>query len=550
MVVLCCKISIKRYNGIIVKNYEEGVLMKKLTELKFEELTLDQKLGMVHAAMINGNAKEEEIEYVFERIKNRALGAIWIQYGMKDWQEFLKRVHETADYPILIITDCENGIDEYQVGRHNPIACTGDEKYAYAFGKAVGFTAKNYGYNVVCNPVLDIDNNGFVRCFGKDKNVIAKMGSAEARGMHDAGVLTVGKHYPSGRNEKNIDAHMAESVSSQTREQLLDDSLFAYVKMMEAGLIDGVMTSHQKFSNIDDKYPASLSKKVIDVIRDEGFNGFCITDALGMMGIRAKFGDAESKGLAIAAGNDLALTYTNKPRFDQEAINTAYEKGVISDEQLNECVKRILLAQHKVMVLDENRCKELTDEEIALCKDIPKVSVCAQADEGLTPTISKDGKHLFAVMVRNEMELGKVEVDTFSNGWLFPDKITKKIMELFPNSKVRLFHEFPTQHHNHGIFQDSVTHDDVIFLTFSEPLAYAGKEALTSRVLSLIECLQFTNRVSALLHFGNPCILGDLPHIPRVILGGINNESVDASLEILAGERKATGVKTFDIKLN
>ena len=61
---------------------------------------------MVHAAMINGNAKEEEMEYVFERIKNRALGAIWIQYGMKDWQEFLKRVHETADYPILIITDC------------------------------------------------------------------------------------------------------------------------------------------------------------------------------------------------------------------------------------------------------------------------------------------------------------------------------------------------------------------------------------------------------------------------------------------------------------
>ncbi len=523
--------------------------MKALTELKFSELTLEQKLGMVHAAMVNGNFKEEEIEFVFDRIKNRALGAVWIQDGSKDADKLMQRVKETADYPILIITDAENGIGDYKVGRHNPISCTGDEKYAYAFGKAVGFTAKSMGYNVVCNPVLDIDDNGFVRCFGKDKHVIAKMGAAEAKGLHDAGVLTVGKHYPSGRNEMNIDSHMAESVSSQTREQLLDDSLFAYLHLMKDGLLDGVMTSHQKFSQIDDKYPASLSKKVIDVLRDEGFDGFCITDALGMMGIRAKFGDEESKGLAVAAGNDLALTYTFNPIYNQQAINTCYEKGIITDKQLDECVKRVLEAQHKTLIIEEKACKELDEENIALAKNISRASIYAQADEGLTPSISREGKHLFAVMVRNEMSLGKVDVDTFSNGWLFPEEISKKLLEMFPNSKVRFFHEFPTQHHNHGIFQDSVSYDDVIFLTYSEPLAYAGKEALTARVVSLIECLQFTNRVSALLHFGNPCILDVLPHIPRVILGGLCKDSVDASIDVLAGELEATGVKTFDFKL-
>ncbi|MBE6739322.1 MAG: hypothetical protein E7565_03280 [Ruminococcaceae bacterium] len=520
-----------------------------MKELKFEELTLDQKLGLVHTIKLNGGIKEEDIEFIFDRIKARAVGAVWIQWGAWKWEEYLKRVVETADYPILIITDAENGIGEYKIGRHNPISCTGDEKYAYAFGKTVGFTAKELGYNVVCNPVLDISDKGGARSFGCDKHVIAKMGTAEAKGMHDAGVLTVGKHYPSARDDRSIDSHMAESVSSQTAEQLLYDSLFAYIYMMKQGVLDGVMTAHIRLPNIDDKYPTSLSKKVIDVFRNQGFEGFCITDALNMMGIRANFGDAESLGLAIAAGNDLPLPFTHNPVFESQAIKTAYEKGVITDEQLDACVKRVLAAQHKVMELDENRCKSLTDEEIALCKEIPKAGIYQRTDEGISPTLSRDGKHLFAIMVRNEADLTKPDVDTFTNGWLFPNKVTEKILETFPNSIVKTFHEFPTGMQNYEIFQASIDCDDVIFLTFSEFIAYAGAEAITSRVISLVNALQFTDRVSALIHFGNPCVLSTLPHIPRVLLGGLCDKSVYGAIEILAGLYTAKGTLTYDVKL-
>ncbi len=520
-----------------------------MKELKFEELTLDQKLGMVHTIKLNGGITEEHIEFIFNRIKNREVGALWIQHGAWKWEEYLNRVKETADYPVLIMTDAENGMNEFVVGRHNPIGCTGDEKYAYAFGKAVGFTAKELGYNVVCNPVLDISSNGNARLYGCDKNVIAKMGAAEIRGMHDAGVLSVAKHFPSSRNDLDIDTHMAEGFSNQTAEQLLDDGLFAYVCLMKQGLLDGVMTAHEKLPNIDDKYPASLSKKVIDVFRNEGYEGFCMTDALNMMGIRANFGDAESLGLAIAAGNELPLPFTHNPVFEHEAIKSAYEKGIITDEHLDVCVKRILAAQHKVMVLDESRSKALTDEEIALCKEIPKASIYERADEGVTPSISRDGKHLFAIMVRNEADLKKPDVDTFTNGWLFPDKVTQKILELFPNSMVKTFHEFPTGQQNYEIFQASLVCDDVVFLTFSEFIAYAGDEALTSRVVSLLKALQYTNRVSALIHFGNPCILSPLPHIPRVLLGGLNEASVEGALEILAGLYPAKGKLTYDVKL-
>ena len=527
--------------------------MKKLTELKLEELSLEQKLGMVHTAFINGFCPEEEIEYVMDLIRKRAIGSVWIQVTDKDAQKYIDMVREIADYPILIITDAESGIGEYLVGRHNAIGCTGKEEYAYAFGKVTGFTARQMGYNVVCNPVLDIKDNGWVRAYGADKKFIAKMAAAEAKGMHDGGVLTVGKHYPSGNNPKDIDSHMAEGYSEQTEEELLDYSLYAYLELIKEGLLDGLMSGHHRFINIDHDAPASLSKKVLDIIRNQGFDGFFITDALCMMGILAKFGKVESKGLCIAAGNDLALPYSRDNKFNQEALRTCYEKGIITDERLDEAVKHVLAAQHKVMLLEETRVRELTEEDIYLVKHINKDSVYAKFDEGLTANISRDGKHFFALMTRNEEVVGAngaVEVDTFSNGWLYPSKVTAKIMELFPNSKVYAFHQFPKQVHNMRILDQSIGCDDVIFLTFSEPLAYTGREHLTRRVETLIEAMQYTNRISTLVHFGNPCVLSNLPHISRYILGGLSEKSVETCIEILAGEYEAKGVTTYDFKLN
>ena len=100
------------------------------------------------------------------------------------------------------------------------------------------------------------------------------------------------------------------------------------------------------------------------------------------------------------------------------------------------------------------------------------------------------------------------------------------------------------------ILSDSVNYDDVIFLTFSEFLAYTGREHLTRRVETLVEALQLTNRISTLVHFGNPRVLGNLPHIPRCIFGGLSEASVETCLEVLAGEYEAKGKPTYSFQLN
>jgi beta-glucosidase-like glycosyl hydrolase len=264
---------------------------------------------MVYNVLINGYQRTpERDEQIKQLIRDHCLGSVWIQFNTPGADEIMQMVKEVADYPILIITDAEAGMGaDYTIGKHNALSSTGDERYAYAFGKAVGVTARKMGYNVVCNPLVDINDNGSPRYLSPDKKVVARFAAAEARGMQDAGILTVGKHYPSAINFNDIDSHMAQSVSVQTKEELLDQCLYAYCELNKQGLLDGVMTGHIKCEKIDPDRPSSLSKPVLDLYREQGFDGFMITDALCMMAIRSQFTDAESSAICIAAGNDIVL---------------------------------------------------------------------------------------------------------------------------------------------------------------------------------------------------------------------------------------------------
>ena len=519
-----------------------------MNELKFEELTTRQKLGMTFTPILHEITQDDE-EFVFDLIKNHSLGAVWIQQGYESSPRMIERVKEIADYPILIITDGESGVGEYRIGKHNAVGTTGSTKSAYTFGKTMGVTARKMGYNVICNPVVDL-KDGSMRSMGTDADKVSELATAQVKGMHDGGVLCVAKHYPGGNNVGDMDSHMAESISDDTKETLLESHLKPYLKLNSEGLLDGIMVGHKKFINIDKEYPASLSKKVIDIIREEGYNGFIITDALSMMSIKAMYGEMESKGISVSAGVDLLLPYarTNREQFEQYV--EAYEKGLVSDECLDASVKRVLNTQHKVTMLPSDT--ELDSEDIEEFYNISKNGIYTRTDKDIPCTISRDGKHYFVIVAKQELvfENEKVDVDTFSNeGWLQPARIVKKINKLFPNADYKIIHEFPSQLEMKRTLYDTLDCDKLVFITFSEMKAFCGREHLTRRLENLIEAMQISGRVSSLIHIGNPHVLENLPHIPNIIFAGQSKDSIDAALEVLAGNYPAKGVATYDFKL-
>ena len=524
-----------------------------MKELKIEELSLEQKIGMTLIAYVSWDGKN--VDYIIDLVKKRSLGAVWVVPKIAGSADIIKRIKAAADYPILIFTDAESGLGDFMIGRHNTIGCTGSEELAYTFGKVTAIQARALGYNVVCNPILDMANDNYscggnVRSLGSDKEQVAKLAAAVARGMHDGGVLTVGKHYPGNGEDGSIDTHMAESFSMLTEKELLDYNLYPYMELDRQGLLDGIMVSHARFANIDPDRPASLSKKCIDIIRRQGFDGLSLTDALVMMGIVAKFGREKPVPMAIEAGNDLSLPFNPENEAMYNYTMQGYLDGMITDERLNEAVRRVLDAQRKT--IPEPKFREITEEDKVLFDRLNRDSIIEICDEGIPKALDRSKKYFFAVTTEMPMDIedrDKVEVATFTSPWYDPFYITDKIKELFPNSAVELIPQYPTPTDNWRILEKSLGLETV-FVTFFPVYSFIGEEHFTSRIISLISAMQVTDRISTIVHFGNPYLLEDLPHTPRTVIAPASTDSTGYAIDVLAGELEARGTLTYNVKFN
>ena len=83
-------------------------------ELKFKELSVEQKIGMVTCALFEKGRNPENDEYVYDLIRKHALGCVWVNHGIPDFKDVMAKLKETADYPLLIITDAESVADTTQ----------------------------------------------------------------------------------------------------------------------------------------------------------------------------------------------------------------------------------------------------------------------------------------------------------------------------------------------------------------------------------------------------------------------------------------------------
>ena len=224
----------------------------------------------------------------------------------------------------------------------------------------------------------------------------------------------------------------------------------------------------------------------------------------------------------------------------------------ISPERLDEAVRHVLAMQHKLTLLPKDAA--ITPEDEERFTSITRDGFAAVTDEGISPTISRDGRHFFVLLEENlglapGQTVPEISVATFSSRWYQPDPIEEKIRAVFPNSTVRRLNEFPTEQQNLRVLEEECAWDDVVFVTFNRGNAYQGAEHFTSRVLSVIEAMQVTNRVSAILHFGNPFLLEETVHIPRRFLGSASRQSTLDGIEVLAGLYPASGTIPYDLKL-
>lgn len=232
------------------------------------------------------------------------------------------------------------------------IGKTGDPEQARQMGRTIGGYLRFYGFNLDFAPVADVDSNPANpvigrRAYSTDAQQTAQMVAATVEGFHEAGMLCTVKHFP-GHGDTGQDSHYGTATSYKTWEEMKAMEMLPFEAGIAAGA-DVVMTAHITTPNATtDGLPASLSYTMItERLRGElGFQGVIVTDALEMNAIKNHFTPAESAVAALQAGVDVLLMPSDlRAAFD--GVVQAVEDGTLSEERLNESVRRILTLKQK-----------------------------------------------------------------------------------------------------------------------------------------------------------------------------------------------------------
>ncbi|WP_161976329.1 glycoside hydrolase family 3 N-terminal domain-containing protein [Mycolicibacterium sp. CH28] len=211
-----------------------------------------------------------------------------------------------------------------------------DEVYQLALDR--GRKMRGLGITVDFAPVVDVtdapdDTVIGDRSFSNDPAVVTTYAGAYARGLRDAGLLPVLKHFP-GHGHGSGDSHTAGAVTTPPLADLQNDDLIPY-RTLAAEAPVAVMVGHLEVPGLTGTTPASLSAAAVGLLRSggyggPGFNGPVFSDDLSSMAaIADRYGVAEAVLRSLQAGTDVALWVTTD---EVPAVLDRLEKAVNAGE--------------------------------------------------------------------------------------------------------------------------------------------------------------------------------------------------------------------------
>ena len=214
-------------------------------------------------------------------------------------------------------------------------------------GKTIGSYLKDYDIDVDFAPVADVNTNPAnpvigERAFSSKPLIAGELAFAMYSGLASQNVGGCLKHYP-GHGDTRTDTHLGYAETTKTWTELLACELLPFIYGINNN-ITMIMTAHISAPAVTkDKTPASLSSILInDKLRDElNYNGIVITDSLSMKAITLNYTSSDATVQAFLAGNDLLLLPEHYPEAFH-AIYVAIEKGIITQDRLNQSLERII----------------------------------------------------------------------------------------------------------------------------------------------------------------------------------------------------------------
>ena len=343
-----------------------------------EDMSLQEKIGQLLVVGFQSSQVDEHIKKMIQEYK--VGGVILFDRNMKDPKQVALLNNELQtmalenkhQIPLTLSVDQEGGQIIRMKDKVSPIPSQqtlgqiGDSKKVYDLAYRTGKELSAMGFNVNFAPVLDLSDTDS-RSFGEDPEKTGTLGSQVVTGLMDSGIVATLKHFP-GNGRSNIDPHMESSSVQADKGNLRTTDIYPFKQIIDAKDNNRfyVMVTHIKYPAYDRQNPASISSIIIqELLRKElGFTGIVVTDDLEMGAVSKHFTYEDLGSKAVEAGADMLLvchTFENQQKV-YNGIEEAVKSGQLSEERINEAVKRILT--NKLTVIQDTEVDPAKAEAI------------------------------------------------------------------------------------------------------------------------------------------------------------------------------------------
>lgn len=189
------------------------------------------------------------------------------------------------------------------------------------------------GVDLSLAPVLDVDHSHSSvigdRAFHSDPRAISELAISLIRGLRQAGMSSVGKHFP-GHGHVKADSHHEIPVDERPLAAIEEVDLLPFRRLIENDL-GGIMPAHVIYPAVDSK-PAGFSEVWIKNIlrRELRFDGMVFSDDLSMQGASGS-GDVLGRAqAALAAGCDMVLVCNSPSCVDRLLLELEHQMPAIA----------------------------------------------------------------------------------------------------------------------------------------------------------------------------------------------------------------------------
>lgn len=331
---------------------------------------LDRTMGQLFMMGFDGTTVTPQIKTLIEQ---HHLGCILLTAkNLKSAEDTTKLCYELQKIahdaghpvPLAIGIDQENGgvnslFDEIYIRQYPSnmgVAATGSTDLAFEVAKATGQEISACGINWIFGPCLDVLTNARnqplgVRTAGDDPQEVSAYGVAFMKGYKEAGIVTLGKHFPSYGNLEFLGSTLDVPIITESLEQLSLSALIPFRNAIQQGL-DSMMVGGCAMSSAGlNAMHACLSEQVVDGLlrNDLKFDGVVVSECLEMDALSHNIGVGGGTVMAVNAGCDVVLLCRTFS-VQQEALKglkTGIENAMITKDRIYNSLRRVLQLKSK-----------------------------------------------------------------------------------------------------------------------------------------------------------------------------------------------------------